>query len=260
MQKPELHQATLLAAALFLASALSASGQGNAARTPKNPKEQHSISAGVGQAPSPRGTNAAPAKRPVYKPPQRGAPEVRVNAGSRGTGDPLPALYVLSPNQAGQTSQEQPPLYWYLTQPTQARIEISLFQENQAKPLLELALKESPKAGIQKLQLAKEGAKLEPDREYQWVVAVVADPANRSKDVVASGVIKRIRPAAALGEQIAQADPARLPFVYAENGLWFDAVASIMGRLEAHPGDPGAVDQINGLLEQVGLKDVKISP
>ena len=37
---------------------------------------------------------------------------------------------------------------------------------------------------------------LQSDVPYEWSVAVVPDPDNRSKDVIAKGVIKRITPPA----------------------------------------------------------------
>lgn len=59
---------------------------------------------------------ATPAGMPVYQPPLRGAPGGRVGGSSRGAGDELPSLYALAPDHTGLTAQEQPCLYWYLSQ------------------------------------------------------------------------------------------------------------------------------------------------
>lgn len=45
-------------------------------------------------------------------------------------------------------------------------------------------------------------------------------------------------------------------FVYAENGIWYDAIASVSTRIEAAPSDPELRAQRAALLQQVGLSDV----
>lgn len=209
-------------------------------------------------APPPAGVAAS--RRPVYKPPQRGAPEVRVNAGSRGTGDGLPAIHVLAPNHAGLTTQSQPTLFWYLSKATRSKIEVSLFLENDPRPLLELKLEGTDHSGLQKLPLSKHGVSLKPNLAYQWVVALVPDAKNRSKDSLASGIVKRIDPAPSLKDKIAAAKAEERAMIYAEQGVWFDAIESLLDRMETDPKDSETVDQIMALLEQVGLKEVKIKP
>ncbi len=102
--------------------------------------------------------------------------------------------------------------------------------------------------------LSEHGAKLTPGVEYQWVVALVTDPNNRSSDLVASGVIKRVEPAADLKEKIAKATPASLPGVYAEAGIWYDALAVLSDQIEAQPENKSLRETRSDLLRQVGLK------
>src|SRR5678815_5340578 len=98
------------------------------------------------------------------------------------------------------------------------------------------------------------GVKLSLGVEYQWVVAVVTDPDNRSRDLVASGVIKRIEPTAELKEKMAKATPDSLAGVYAEAGIWYDALAAISDRIEAEPENKALRQARVDLLSQVGLK------
>lgn len=196
--------------------------------------------------------------RPIYKPPPRGAPSVTVNAGTRGIAFEVPALLVLAPDHPGLTTQEQPTLSWYISRPTTAKVELTLHRENEAKPLLTSSLPGVSRAGIQSIRLAKEGVKLELDVEYEWVVALVVDPGNRVKDVVASGVVKRVPATAALRQALA-AQPAAQASLYAEHGLWYDALQTLLERWEANPSDALPRDQLKDLLDQVGLTRVNLA-
>ena len=136
----------------------------------------------------------AAARVVIFRPATGSAPAVRVTGGSRGSGDATITLDVLAPDETGLTTQEQPSLFWYQSKPAEAKFELTLLQENKVKPLLQVKVERSAKAGIQRLKLSDHGVKLAPGVEYQWVVALVTDPDNRSSDLVASGVIKRIEP------------------------------------------------------------------
>src|SRR6266498_2506905 len=175
-------------------------------------------------ADAPRTGAASPSSGVRFRPATTGAPSVRVTGGSRGTGDAAVTLDVLAPDEIGTTTQEQPSLFWYQSKPADAKFELTLLQENKVKPLIQVKVEHSNKAGIQRLKLSDHGVKLSPGVEYQWVVALVTDPDNRSTDLVASGVIKRVAPAADLKEKISQATPASLASVYADAGIWYDAL------------------------------------
>jgi len=208
-----------------------------------------SLIAGQGaQSPAPAGAKVK------FRPPQTGAESVRVTGGSRGTGADTVVLDVLTPDGIGITTQEQPSLFWFQSKPANARFELTLLQEKQVKPLVQIQIERSTKAGIQRLKLADHGAKLVPGVEYQWVVALVSDPENRSTDLVASGVIKRIEPSAELREKIKKADQAALPGIYAEAGIWYDALSALSDQIDANPTAENLRETRRDLLRQVGLK------
>lgn len=196
---------------------------------------------------------SAPAKV-KFRPPSTGAPSVRVTGGSRGSGDTAITLDVLAPDDVGVTTQEQPSLFWFQSKPADAKFELTLLQENKVKPLVQVTVERSTKAGIQRLKLSDHGVKLAPGVEYQWVVALVGNPDNRSTDLVASGVIKRVEPAADLKEKVSKATPESLSSVYAEAGIWYDALAVLSDQIDAHPENKALRETRADLLRQVGLK------
>lgn len=194
-------------------------------------------------------------KVPVYKPPLRGAPASRVSGGSRGIGDETPRLAVLAPDHTGLTTQEQPTLYWYITHPVATRLEITVINEQTIQPLLEKKLNTPARAGIQKLSLKDFGLSLKQGIEYRWFVGLVNDPQQRSSDIIASGTIQRTPMPQGLKDKLAGADRKRTPFIYAEEGYWYDALDAISGLISAHPGDRELHEQRAALLEQAGLEE-----
>ncbi len=197
---------------------------------------------------------ASPSSGVKFRPPTTGAPSVRVTGGSRGSGDTAITLDVLAPDDTGVTTREQPSLFWFQSKPADAKFELTLLQENKVNPLVQVTVQRSTKAGIQRMKLSEHGVKLAVGVEYQWVVALVTDPDNRSSDLVASGVIKRVEPSADLKEKIATATPASLAGVYAEAGIWYDALSVLTDQIEANPDNKTLRETRADLLRQVGLK------
>jgi hypothetical protein len=186
---------------------------------------------------------------PVYKPPVGlGAPGGRLGGGTRGAGQTF-VLSVLAPTHTGLTMREQPVLYWYLTKPISSPMEFTLSDDG-VKPLIETTLKPPFGAGVQAIRLADFGVRLEPGKAYRWFVALVVDPERRSKDVLAGGTIQRIQ------SLETATDKQKAPQVYAEEGLWYDAVAAINDLIDASPKDPVLRAQRASLLEQVGLSEI----
>ena len=190
----------------------------------------------------------------VYKPPMRGAPAARIGGGTRGIGDVALELVVLAPDHTGLTTKEQPTLYWYVSEAVPSKLEVTLINDENIDPELEEVVATPGSAGIQSIDLAKTGAKLESGLEYRWFVSVIADPGQRSNDIVASGTIQRISPGSELKARIAGADERSLVRVYAEEGVWYDAIDTLSRLIEKSPDDAALLQQRAALLEQVGLQ------
>jgi Domain of Unknown Function (DUF928) len=199
--------------------------------------------------------SAADADTPVYKPPLRSAPGGRVGGSTRGIGSP-PTLSVLAPDHTGLTTQEQPSLYWYLSKPTTYPIELTIIDDQAVKPLLERRLSSTLQPGMQRVRLADYGVRLSLGVPYRWFVALVVDPDNRSRDIIAGGAIERIVLPEELRAKLARAGKTRAPYIYAEAGLWYDAMIAISDLIDAAPNDRVHRQQRASLLEQVGLAQI----
>jgi hypothetical protein len=204
------------------------------------------------------GASATPAKAAPaafsYRPPVRGAPASRIGGGSRGTADITGELAVLAPDHTGLTTTSQPTLYWYLSEPADARLDVTITDDKQIDPLLEQTIGVPKTAGIQSLDLAKVGAKLQPGIEYRWFVSLTPDEQQRSNDVVAGGTIKYVKPDAALENKVASANEVTQARIYAEDGIWYDAIDSLSRAIQQNPANASLHAQRAAMLDQVGLK------
>lgn len=196
---------------------------------------------------------AADTTFPVYSPPSRGAPGGRIGGGTRGGGQNVFVLSVLAPDHSAFTTTEQPSLYWYISKPTSLPVELTVMDPQGIKPILETQLPSPTKAGIQRVRLADYNVHLAPGAAYRWFVAVVPDADRRSKDILAGGAIERVDLQEDVKAKVAKASDKELPFVYAQAGLWYDALKSISDLIDAAPQNQDLHNQRTALLKQVGL-------
>jgi hypothetical protein len=197
----------------------------------------------------------SPPSKLFYKPPAAaGNIPARVSGGARGEAVDA-VLIALVPNHVALTTQAQPSLFWFQSKPAKAKFEVTVVEPKKPKPLLSLAAPEADKPGIHRVKLAKYKVELQPDVAYEWSVAIVPDAENRSKDVIAKGVIKRISPPGDLATGVAQMGDLERAAAYAQAGIWYDAFESVSNAIEADPNNASLRAQRASLLQQVGLSE-----
>lgn len=192
---------------------------------------------------------------PLYRPPLRGAPASRIGGGSRGVKGADWTVRVLAPRHTGLTHEPAPSLYWYTSKAVAGqRMEVTVIKQDALDPVLETRLEESVAPGIQRLDLSRWGVELEAGAEYEWFVSVVRDPVQRSSDIIAGGAIRRVAPDPRLRARLSGSDPRAVPLIYAEQGIWYDAIDVLSRLIELDPADDTLRDQRAGLLRQEGLE------
>jgi hypothetical protein len=204
----------------------------------------------------------------AYKPPVVGAPTRRVGAGSRGQCQQVSginnhfALQVLAPPTLSYTSVEQPKLYWSVSQPVSGKFTVTVTEESKdfLDPILDQTMTLSVKPDIQTLSLADHQVSLKPQATYKWSVSLECDASNPSSNIVASGMIKFMPPAAAVKATLAQTPPEKVSYVYAENGYWYDAYNALSESIQSHPNDQTLLKLRASLLKQGGLEKVAKLP
>lgn len=220
--------------------------------------EQGKEEPGLETASSPAEEPILIAAMPVFVPPNRGSPFTRLGGATRGTGtNDLPRIEALVPEEAGWTLEEQPVLYWYLSKPTDVRVDLAVMRVEPMEMLLETTLPPPEGAGIQRIRLADHEVKLEPGVSYQWLVKLVPDASDRSYDRVVGGGLERVMPSPDLQAKLGEPSTSR-PHALAEAGIWYDALDSLSQQIDAAPGNRTLWNQRTALLEQVGLPEVAL--
>jgi hypothetical protein len=212
---------------------------------------------GPGQA-----VSAPPPMMPTYRPPMLSKPTRTVGGGSRGVGDTAPAIYAIVPNHVAQSASRQPSLFWYMdgVPPGSAKIEFTLIDDEADTPLIEAALEKPDLPGLHRIDLADYGVNLSAAKEYEWSVSIIMDRADRSQDIVATGWIERVARSEDLSARLASEGEDRSVYVFADEGLWYDALAALGDQMQRNPTDPELKQVRSSLLRQVGLETVATAP
>jgi hypothetical protein len=194
-----------------------------------------------------------PARLFAYKPPLRGTPGNRVGGGTRGTDRDMPVIAAIVPDHTGLTTKGQPTLYWHLSNPTNYNIEFTLNDEQNIDPIIEVNIKNNGTQGFHAIRISDYNINLKQGVEYQWFVTVVRDPEQRSKDIIATGLARRIEPSSTLNRLLNNADKGDMPYIFAEQGIWYDALSSLSDLIAENPNDSNLIRMRTSLLEQAGL-------
>jgi len=193
---------------------------------------------------------------PLYKPRKGSIPRGRVDGGFRGGDRGEPVLRVLAPDHVGFTVKGEPPLYWYLSKETSFPVEFTLVDTRAIPPIVETSLSTPAHAGVQKVWLKDLGRSLEPGVQYLWSVSLIPDPESRSRDIMARGTIERIPFDEALMLDLVKPCKRETIYVFAEKGVWYDAMACVCDLIDANPQDPALRKLRASLLKQIDLNDV----
>jgi hypothetical protein len=193
---------------------------------------------------------------PVDKPRQAHMPRARGGGAVRGAEGKDPLIAPLCPDHVGFTEKKEPVLYWYLSKATTLPIVFTLVDSRVIRPMAEVRIPPPATPGIQVIRLKEYGLSLSPDIQYKWFVSLIRDPGSPSSDVVAGGIIERVDPVESLMLRPHCADPMDAVCMYAQNGLWYDALAAASELIESAPQDCSLRRKRAFLLQQVGLPQI----
>ena len=105
------------------------------------------------------------------------------------------------------------------------------------------------------MKLGDYGLELQQRVEYRWRISLVSESENRQARAIAGGAIQRTNPWPKLQGRLQGQEALERAHVYAEEGLWYDALEMLAESAEANRADPRIRRQRAALLEQVGLTE-----
>ena len=151
------------------------------------------------------------------------------------------------------TLSASPTFFVYLPSGSISALEWSL-SDAEGNCLFQLEIPQTNRSGIVSFNLPADAPSLEVDRDYQWKLIYPW----RSEEIF-EGLIRRVEIDRELLARIEEATPQEKAALYAENELWYEAIATLAELRRANPGNARAA-QWKILLESVGLEDLKEVP
>lgn len=97
---------------------------------------------------------------------------------------------------------------------------------------------------------------LEPNQRYLWTVQLYCDqmnPRQAGQNPISGALLHTVAPETALDEQLRQVDARDRLVIYAEAGLWYEAIDLVAQLLQARPDDPALLADWHSLLEAGNL-------
>jgi hypothetical protein len=219
-----------------------------------------------------------------FIPPPSRNPRRSQGAGSRGCDESLPGdlvtLLIPSKDYAGQTVSSHPSFFLQLSKSVSVPMVFTLTKSGVPQPLYRKQI-DSPQSGLIQIEMPKDRPELVPGQVYQWSVALVCYPKRPSSNPFFSSWIERVPATPALEEQLAAVTAKRNSHggnlssrdtantskaspeenrdraaIYAQAGLWYDAIDALTKARMANPNDPSIQSDFRTLMDQVGLTQV----
>src|SRR4028119_1956411 len=139
-------------------------------------------------------------------------------------------------NKRGRTVSDYPKFFFYLPQPNAELAEFILEDEN-GNLIYGQALTIKNLSGVIGVSIPANTnvPPLEVGKKYSWVFSLVCDPQDRAADKVEKGTVRRVELSADILRQLDAAadDPRQKTVIYAEKGIWQDALGNLAAARRA---------------------------
>jgi len=201
-----------------------------------------------------------------FRPPRTFGPRVPVNTvggGTRGGCErsQKPPIPLVPASNIGTTAAEYPTFFWYMPRTRASAIEF-LLQDARDNEVyrVEYELDKSARgvagaSDIMSLTLPA-FANISPlalNQEYNWALALICNPTDRSADLVVESGIKRVSTDSALVQRIQQATPQDRVALYADARLWHETVGTLLQLRRTNPNNEEVERAWQKLLTSAGL-------
>ena len=164
-------------------------------------------------------------------------------------------------NQIGRTVSEYPEFFFYLPQ-TDAQVAEFVLQDENGNQIYQTTLKINNSSGIVGVSIPtnQNVSPLQVGKIYRWAVALICDTEDRSTDVFAAGIVRRVELSADIRSELEKADPRQKAVIYAQTGIWQDALGTLAAARRANPNDPDLAADWKILLDSVKLGEIAAEP
>lgn len=167
---------------------------------------------------------------------------------------------LLPQTKIGRTVSDYPTLFFYLPK-TEAKLAEFTLQDDKGKQIYQTTLNINNSSGVMGVSIPtnKNLSPLQIGKNYNWSIALICDDKDRSADVFEKGIVRRVE-VSADRSQLQKADPRQKAVIYAQNGIWQDALSTLVAARRANPNDPDLAADWKILLDSVNLGEIVDEP
>ncbi|MEG3871505.1 MULTISPECIES: DUF928 domain-containing protein [unclassified Microcoleus] len=164
-------------------------------------------------------------------------------------------------NKMGRTVSDYPTFFFYLPQ-TEAESAEFILQDESGKEIYKQELTISNLSGVIGVSIPanQNVPPLEVGKSYTWNFTVICDSLDRSADQIEIGTVRRVELSEDIRRQLDQADPRQKTVIYAENGIWQDALSTLAAARRDQPNDTTFKADWESLLDSVKLGEIAKEP
>lgn len=204
-----------------------------------------------------------------YKPPKGLGTPPTAGGGTRGgkceqdreiSGPSLTAVMprLTSASDFGLTVEANPQFFVYVPE-TAARMAEFALKDESDNDVYRKNMAISGEAGIVSASLPQEVA-LEVGKNYHWYFSIICNPENRREDIFADGWTRRIELSSALANELKEAAPRDRANLYAEAGIWHEALTTLAQLRREAPNNSEQAADWKKFLESAGLSHLADLP
>ncbi|MCP2726881.1 DUF928 domain-containing protein [Limnofasciculus baicalensis] len=177
---------------------------------------------------------------------------------------PLPLIALIPQSTMGLTLSEYPTLLFYIPDANLdgVKLEFAIYDRESKNPIYQQKISLKSGDAIVAIDLSKSPSlpPLAVGKVYSWNFSLIFDPEDMSNSTFVAGWIQRVAPKSELQHQLNTVLPQQQPAIYAANGIWYEALASLAKLRCSHPNDVTFTSNWESLLEQVGLSEIAKKP
>jgi len=188
-------------------------------------------------------------------------PATRPLRGSCDIKDQLNLTALVPQNKVARTVSDYPTFFFYLPK-TEAKSAEFMLLDKSGKPIYQQTLTISNLSGVIGISIPanKNVNPLKVGESYRWSFTVICNSEDRSIDLTEMGTVRRVELSADIRSQLEKANPRQKTVIYAENGIWQDALSNLAAALRAQPSDAALKADWESLLDSVTLGKIAKEP
>lgn len=168
------------------------------------------------------------------------------------------ATYVL-----GKTTAEHPTFWFYLPYSPKSLRSVEFVLQEGDEDVYRTPIAPPQKPGIVSFRLPSTATPLEIDKQYRWFLKINfncdSQQLSDGKDYV-EGWVQRVQLSPNLTRQLEAATPQQRIALYAENGIWHEALTTLADLRLVDAQDATLQDDWTELLQSTGLADIASKP